>query len=138
MKIDWSKLNKEVIEEFRASGGQVARFGGLPVVILHTIGARSGRVLEVPLIAVVDGDEMLLFGSAAGSPKHPSWYYNLRANPEIDVEYGRERFAARVVQLPEEEARSRVEVQARISEQFAGYLDSAAPRVIPVFSVRRT
>ena len=89
------------------------------------------------LIAIVDGDDMLLFGTAAGSPRHPSWYYNLRANPEIDVEYGSERFAARVVQLPEAEARARVEVQASGPEQFAGYLESAAPRVIPVFSIQR-
>lgn len=137
MKFDWSQLNKEVIEEFRANGGQVARFGELPLVILHTIGARSGRVLEVPLITIVDGDEMLLFGTAAGSQKHPSWYYNLRANLNIDVEYGTERFAASIVQLSEEDARARVEAQARTSEQLAGYLESAAPRVIPVFSIRR-
>jgi deazaflavin-dependent oxidoreductase (nitroreductase family) len=134
---DWAQLNREVIDEFRSTGGQVARFGGLPVAILHTIGARSGKVLEVPLIVIVDGDDLLLFGSAGGAPKHPSWYYNLRAHPEIDVEYGTERFAARIDQLPEEEARARVAVQAGISEQFAGYLESAAPRVIPVFSIHR-
>jgi deazaflavin-dependent oxidoreductase (nitroreductase family) len=137
MKIDWLQLNREVIEEFRSNGGQVARFGGLPVVILHTIGARSGTVMEVPLIAIADGEDILLFGSAGGSPNHPSWYYNLRANPDIDVEYGTERFAVHVVQLPDEEARARVKVQAGISGQFAGYLESAAPRVIPVFSIRR-
>lgn len=137
MKFDWSQLNKEVIDEFRSNDGQVAQFGELPLVILHTIGARSGRVLEVPLITIVDGGEMHLFGTAAGSPKHPSWYYNLQANPNIDVEYGTERFAASIVQLSEEDARARVEAQARTSEQFAEYLESAAPRVIPVFSIRR-
>ena len=58
-----------------------------------------GRLLEVPLITILDGDDMLLFGTAAGSPTHPSWYYNLRAHPEIDIEYGGERFRARVYQL---------------------------------------
>lgn len=137
MDFNWSELNRKVIAEFRANGGRVARFGGLPVVILHTIGARSGRVLEVPLITILDGEEMLLFGTAAGSPRHPSWYHNLRAYPEIDVEYGTETFTARVVQLPEEAARARIETQARSSKQFAGYRESASPRVIPVFSIRR-
>jgi deazaflavin-dependent oxidoreductase (nitroreductase family) len=135
--MDWSQLNKEVIEEFRTNGGRVARFGDLPMVILNTIGARTGKVLEVPLITILDGDEMLLFGTAAGSPRHPSWYYNLRAHPDIEVEYGIEKFAARVVQLSEEDARARVEAQARTSELLVQYLESAAPRVIPVFSIQR-
>jgi deazaflavin-dependent oxidoreductase (nitroreductase family) len=134
---DWPEYNREIIEEFRFNGGRVARFGGLPVVILHTIGARSGRVREVPLITIIEGEDMLLFGTAAGSPKHPDWYYNLRANPEINVEYGTEQFAARVVQLSDEDARARVEDQVRNSEQFAGYQASAAPRAIPVFTIRR-
>lgn len=135
--MDWSQLNKEVIEEFRANGGRVDRFGDLPMVILHTIGARTGNVLEVPLITILDGNEMLLFGTAAGSPAHPSWYYNLRAHSEIEVEYGTEKFVARITQLSDEEARTRVEAQARSSEQLVQYLESAAPRVIPVFSIHR-
>jgi len=135
--MDWSQLNKTVIEEFRANGGRVARFGDLPIVILHTIGARTGNLLEVPLITILDGDEMLLFGTAAGSPNHPSWYYNLRANPEIEIEYGTEKFATRIVQLSEEDAHARIEAVARTSEQLVQYLESAAPRVIPVFSIQR-
>ena len=138
VRLDWSQLNKEVIEEYRANGGHVARFGDLPIVILHTIGARTGKILEVPLITILDGDEMLLFGTAAGSPRHPSWYYNLRAHPDIEVEYGTERFAARINQLSDEAARTKVEAQARTSEQLVQYLESAAPRVIPVFSIHRS
>ena len=80
---------------------------------------------------------MLLFGTAAGSPKHPTWYYNLRANPEIDVELGTERFAARIEQLPDDEAARKVERQAAGSEQFTAYRKSAAPRAIPVFRIVR-
>ena len=98
---------------------------------------RSGKLLEVPLVTILDGDEMLVFGTAAGSPTHPSWYYNLRANPEIDVEYGTERFRATLEQLSDDEARARVADQAEGSEQFTGYLASAAPREIPVFSIKR-
>lgn len=134
---DWKALNAEVIAEFRANGGQVARFGELPVVILHTIGARSGRVREVPLIAVIDDDEMLLYGTKAGATRHPDWTFNLRANPQITVEYGTERFQANVVELPEADATRKLSSQAESVPQFAEYVASAAPRVIPVFSINR-
>ena len=135
--IDWNRLNPEVISEFRANGGVVERFGGLPIVILHTIGARSGRVREVPLIPVQDGDTTLLFGSSAGSQKHPDWVYNLRAHPRIAVEGAGERFEAELVELPEAERRLRVEKQARETAQFAEYVTNAAPREIPVFTIQR-
>jgi deazaflavin-dependent oxidoreductase (nitroreductase family) len=134
---DWSKLNPDVIAEFRANGGRVAQFGHLPVAILHTLGAKSGQLREVPLIVVPDGDEILIFGTNAGAPKHPVWYFNLRAHPRITVELGTERFIADVVQLSESEAAERVRIQAESIPQFAGYLESAAPRVIPVFSIVR-
>ena len=91
----------------------------------------------MPLITILDRDEMILFGTAAGSPTHPSWYYNLRVHPDIEVEYGTEKFAARVVQLSEEDARARVEARARTSELLVQYLESAGPRAIPVFSIQR-
>jgi len=135
--MDWKTLNPEVIAEFRANAGRVARFGDLPVVILHTIGSKSGRTREVPLIVVLDGRRMLLFATSAGSSKHPDWYFNLRANPCITVEYGLETFTANVLELPEAERSKKVERQARTTPQFAAYLKSAAPRAIPVFSIER-
>jgi len=135
--IDWKTFNPEVIAEFRDNAGKVAQFGDLPVVILHTIGARSGRVREIPLIVIRDGEEMLLFGTAAGASSHPDWYYNLRAHPRIEVEFGTERFTADVTQLGEDEARKRCEFQASTTPQFADYVKSAAPRTIPVFSITR-
>jgi len=134
---DWSALNKEVIAEFRASAGKVSRFGDSPVVVLHTIGAKSGKVREVPLIVVLDGEEKLIFGTSAGAARHPDWYFNLKANPRITVEYGTERFDAEVLELPEAEARQKRQDQASSVPQFAEYVASAAPRVIPVFSIKR-
>ncbi|MBT3897662.1 MAG: nitroreductase family deazaflavin-dependent oxidoreductase, partial [Gammaproteobacteria bacterium] len=52
--MDWKLLNRNVIEEFRINSGRVAQFGDLPVVILNTIGAKTGNLLEVPLITVID------------------------------------------------------------------------------------
>ena len=135
--IEWKKMNPAVVAEFRENGGKVAQFGDLPVVILHTLGARSGSVREVPLIVIYEGEEMLLFGTAAGASDHPDWYYNLRAHPRIEIELGRERFTADVDELPEDEAKVKVEFQAASVPQFAAYVEAAAPRAIPVFSIVR-
>ena len=61
--MDWKLLNRNVIEEFRINSGRVAQFGDLPVVILNTIGAKTGNLLEVPLITVIDDGRMYLFGN---------------------------------------------------------------------------
>lgn len=135
--MDWATLNAEVIAEFRSRGGKVARFGDNPVVILHTIGARSGRVHEIPLVVVLEGDEMRVFATAAGSTEHPGWYFNLKAQPRITIEYGTESFTADVVELGEAEARRKLQEQASAAPQFADYVASAAPRRIPVFSITR-
>jgi deazaflavin-dependent oxidoreductase (nitroreductase family) len=76
--------NAAVIAHFRANGGQVpAPYDNPPpMVLLHTIGARSGREHIVPMRAMVDGESLYIFASAHGSPRHPDWYYNLRAHPE--------------------------------------------------------
>ena len=136
--MDWKALNSAVIAEFRDNGGKVAQFGDLPVVILHTIGAKTGRLLEVPLITVIENDgTMLLFGSNAGSDKHPVWLYNVRSHPRIKVELGAETFTAEIVELGEEERLRRIAIQSERTPQFADYVASAAPRQIPVFEIRR-
>ena len=135
--IDWKPFNAEVVAEFRANGGKVAQFGDKPVVILHTIGARTGEVRLIPLVVVPDGNEMLLYATAAGASAHPHWYFNLRANPQIAVELGSERFTAEVLELAEPEARKKVQQMSREVPQFAAYVESALPRAIPVFSITR-
>ena len=133
--MDWKPLNASVIEEFRRSGGKVARFGDLPVVLLHTKRVETGSIREIPLIVVPEGDRRFLFATAAGSPNDPAWVADLRSESRIDVEIGAERFEADVVELDEAEAQARVETQAGLSTQFADYLKSAAPRRIPVFEI---
>ncbi len=131
---DW---NRQVIEEFRANGGKVAQFGDAPLVVLHTIGARSGQVRETPLVALEADDLLYVFASKAGAPSNPDWYYNLVANPEITVEYGSETFKARVDELPADEAKARLEQQAELMPQFGEYVASAKPRIIPAFAISR-
>lgn len=131
---DW---NQQVITEFRANGGKVAQFGDAPLVILHTIGAKSNKIRETPLVALVEDDGMYVFASKAGAPTHPDWYYNVKANPEIEVEYGTERFRALVTELQQDEGQSKLRAQAALMPQFGEYIESAAPRAIPAFSITR-
>jgi deazaflavin-dependent oxidoreductase (nitroreductase family) len=134
---EMKNFNEKIIEEFRANNGQVAMFADYPMIILHTIGSKSGKTFLVPLVLTIKDGEMLLFASFAGAKKHPAWVFNLRANPEITVEVGDESFAVRVVELAEAEAKGTVQRQAGVSEQFAKYVESAAPRDIPVFRIER-
>ena len=131
---DW---NAQIIAEFRASGGKAAQFGDDPLVILHTIGAKSGDVREIPLVALVEGDDLYVFASKGGAPTNPDWYYNLTATPEITVEYGTETFTATLSELPEAEGQAKLEAQGALMPQFLEYITSAAPRVIPAFHLAR-
>ena len=132
-----SDFNTQIIEEFRANGGKVAQFGDAPMIILNTIGAKSGKLRETPLVVLIEDDGMYVFASKAGGPSHPDWYYNLKANPEIKVEQGAESFTARLTELSEEESQRKLQAQAVLMPQFAEYVTSAAPRLIPAFSITR-
>ncbi|MBT6277723.1 MAG: nitroreductase family deazaflavin-dependent oxidoreductase [Chromatiales bacterium] len=131
---DW---NTQVMEEFRANSGKVAQFGDAPMVILHTVGAKSGKTYEIPLVTLLDGKRMVLFASKAGAPRNPAWYHNLKANPRIDVEYGDEKFAVDVAEIYAEDRDRCFADQIALMPQFAGYVTKAAPRVIPVLAMTR-
>jgi len=69
----------------------VSLLGGLPVLTLTTTGARSGRKRDVPLIGIPDGIRIIVIASNFGKTNHPAWYYNLSANPEVEVTIGRRK-----------------------------------------------
>ncbi|MGW5688609.1 nitroreductase/quinone reductase family protein [Nonomuraea sp. NPDC003754] len=130
-------FNQQVIEEFRANGGTVGgMFEGAPLVLLTTVGARSGAVKTNPAVYLRDGERILVFGSNAGQDRHPAWYHNLLANPDVVVELGSERFAARAVPLAGEERDRMYERQAAIDPAFAAYQANTS-RVIPVVALHR-
>ena len=131
---DW---NTKVIAEFRANAGRVAQFGDSPLVILRTVGARTGDVREIPLVAMVDGDVMYVFASKAGAQTNPDWYHNLKSTPAITVEFGTETFPALLTELPVDEGQAKLAEQAKLFPAFGEYVTTAAPRKIPVFSISR-
>jgi deazaflavin-dependent oxidoreductase (nitroreductase family) len=97
--------NADVIAEFRASGGAVkADYDDpAPMLLLHTIGAKSSREHVTPMRAMVDGDAFYVFASAHGSPRNPDWYHNLKAQPEITIEVGGGSIPVRATEITGEE-----------------------------------
>ena len=82
--MDVKEYNKTIIEEFRANNGVVGgTFAGARLLLLHTIGAKSGEARINPLAYFDDGDAYLIVASYAGAPANPPWFYNLSANPQL-------------------------------------------------------
>jgi deazaflavin-dependent oxidoreductase (nitroreductase family) len=131
---DW---NDQVMAEFRANGGKVEQFGDAPMIILHTIGAKSGKLREIPLVCLPEGDRWIVFASKAGAPVNPDWAYNLRANPAIEVEVGTEKFAAAVTEVTGPERDRLYATQVERMPQFGEYEQKAGDRLIPVFALSR-
>ncbi len=134
---DMNEWNKKIIEEFRANDGKVGgMFEGAPLVLLHTVGAKSGTARINPLMAQVVGDDLAVFASAGGSTSNPAWYHNLLATPSVTVEFGTETFTA-LARIAEGDEHSTIwERQKASYPQFAGY-ETTANRVIPVVILTR-
>lgn len=74
---------------YRWTGGRIGKsLCGRPVLLLTTIGRKTGRKRTWPLCYIVAGDEVILVASAGGDSRHPAWYLNLRANPCVDIQQG--------------------------------------------------
>ena len=135
--IDYNDLNKQVIKEFRTNEGKVGgRFENMPLVLLHTIGAKSGLERINPMVGTPDGDRIIVTASKGGAPEHPDWFNNLAAHPEVVVEYGIEAFKVTAVVLKEPE---RTEQYNRIAAQYPRFAEYAqkTTRVIPVVALKR-
>lgn len=88
-------FNQQIIAEFRANGGKVGGyFVNTPLLLMHTVGAKSGATRVSPLAYVPDGERLIVIASKGGHDSNPSWYYNLLANPQVTVELGEQRFQA--------------------------------------------
>jgi deazaflavin-dependent oxidoreductase (nitroreductase family) len=135
---EMSDFNRAVIEEFRANDGKVGGgFAGAPMVLLTTTGAKSGEKRVNPLVGLVDGGTLYVVASKAGAPTSPDWYHNLLANPEVEVEFGGDRFEATAVPIVSGAERDRL-YAAQVAAQpgFADY-EKATTRVIPIVELRR-
>lgn len=129
---DW---NTRVIEEFRANGGNVEQFKGIPLLLLHHTGAKSGRSYINPLAYLPDGERMVVFGSKGGSDKNPDWYHNLVAHPGVKVELANGKIIdAKAVVLEGAEREQIYDRQVERVPVFAEYREKTK-RQIPVIAL---
>ncbi|HEX3517833.1 MAG TPA: nitroreductase family deazaflavin-dependent oxidoreductase [Solirubrobacteraceae bacterium] len=130
-------FNAQVIEEFRANEGVVGMLGGMPVLLLHHTGAKSGTGRVNPLAYMQDGGRYVIFASKAGAPTNPDWYYNLKAHPDVKIEVGTDTIEATATEATGEERERLFSTQAENMPQFAEYAQKT-DRVIPVIILTPT
>lgn len=129
--------NQQLIEQFRATrGSQDWPFAGRPLLLLTATGAKSGQQRTTPMMYVPDGDTWLVIASNAGAARHPDWYHNLMAHPEVTVEIGDETIPATASLISGDE-RAPIWKQIVASYPFFAEHQAQTTREIPVFRLRR-
>lgn len=120
---------------YRVSGGKLGgKIGQAPILLLNTVGRKSGQRRTSPLLYRQDGDRYLIAGSHRGAATHPAWVLNLRANPAAEVEIGKKTIPVTATEVPVAE---RDAVWAKLDAIYASYADYRAKtdRTIPIFAL---
>ena len=135
---DIDDFNAKIIEEFRANEGRVGGpLAGTTIILIHHIGARSGIERVTPLACSPrGGGRFVIVASNGGSPTHPGWYYNLKANPRIKVEVGTQTFTV-LAEEPDGTARAELWPELVTESPDVGRHQSRTTRQIPVFILTR-
>ena len=131
---------RDQVEAYERSGGREANTlldTGLPVVIVGMRGNKSGKVRKIALMRVEHDGEYALVGSMGGAPKHPVWYWNLKAHPdEVTIQDGPEPFSVRVREVTGDERQAWWERAVAAYAPYAEYQERTE-RTIPVFVATR-
>src|ERR1700689_3801200 len=128
----WVRDQVELYESSGGTKGTTLRDSGIPVVVVTNLGVSSGKVRKTPVMRVEHDGKYAMVASKGGAPEHPQWYYNLRANPLVEVQDGphKQDMTARELSGPERE-----EWWDRAVAVFPNYADyqEKTTRQIPVF-----
>ena len=132
---DW---NRGLIDDLRAHEGHATSgpFVGRQVLILTTTGAKTGEAHPAPLAWTRSGDDIVVVASMGGSPRNPSWFHNLVANPRVIVELDGERFEAIARVARPDERRRLYDGHVEVHPGFREY-ETKTSRVIPVVLLSR-
>jgi F420H(2)-dependent quinone reductase len=130
----WVREQVDLIEGSGGTEGNV--FRGMHIVVVTNVGAKSGKLRKTPLMRVEHDGEYAAVASLGGAPKHPVWYYNLLANPDVEVRDGTETFERRAREVHGEE---KATWWARAVEAYPDYADyqKKTTREIPVFVLEK-
>ena len=130
-----SDFNAHNIAEFRRNHGKVGGyFEGAPLLLLHTVGRRSGKPRVNPVMYLKDGQRYLVFASKGGADTHPDWYRNLMAHPDVQIEVGDGTLDVHAVEITGSEHDALYKRQATLYPTFADY-QRKTKRVIPVIAL---
>ncbi|MFC8662037.1 nitroreductase/quinone reductase family protein [Streptomyces sp. NPDC057199] len=135
-------LNERIIAEFRANNGHVSSAGfGSNLILMHTLGAKTGRERIRPAMSLTDGAAWFVVAAARGAQKDPAWMLNLRAHPDIDIEAatpgGVETVPVTATELAGDEREAVYKRFAQQSPTFTMYERTVTERVIPVVRLDR-
>jgi deazaflavin-dependent oxidoreductase (nitroreductase family) len=135
--MDYEAFTRALTTDIRANGRPTSGpMQGQPLMILHTIGARSGQERESIVTYSREGDRYVIAATKSGAPNNPAWYHNLQAHSQVKIETGGETFGARATVVTGED-RDRLYAQhAEQLPQFREY-PTMTDRVIPVILLDR-
>ena len=134
---DQNDYNRQLIEDFRANRSKPdSSFASRPLLLLTTTGAKSGRPRTTPMMYIPDGNRLLVIASNAGAERHPDWYYNLVAYPEVTVEVKAETYNA-TASVIEGEERQRLWAKVLAAAPFFAEHQAKITREIPVIALER-
>ena len=92
----WRRLTEAHVRAYRLSGGRIGgRVRGVDILLLEHTGRKSSKHHVTPLLYISDGENFVIVASKGGSPQHPLWWLNLRAEPQATVQVGSRRFGVR-------------------------------------------
>ncbi|MEC7913827.1 MAG: nitroreductase family deazaflavin-dependent oxidoreductase [Chloroflexota bacterium] len=130
---DWVREQVELYESTGGKEGTTLRETGLSVIIVTNIGNKTGAVRKTPLMRAVDGPNYILVASTGGAPKHPVWYFNLKANPSVKIQDGPNLYDMRVWEINTSDDRKRLwDIAVNAYPPYQEYQDRT-DRIIPVF-----
>jgi len=131
--ISWVAEQVELYERTNGAEGTTLRDTGLPCIIVTNMGNKSGAVRKTPLMRVVDGENYVLVASWGGAPKHPVWYYNLKADPKVEIRDIDKVQTMTVREVTDEIEKNRLwEIAVQAYPPYHDYQEKT-DRVIPVF-----
>lgn len=135
---DVNEWNSRIIEEFRSNGGRVGgQFEGAPIILVHTVGAKTGAPRVNPMVYQAVGDDFAVFASYAGAPNNPAWFHNLVADPQVTVEVGTDTVTV-TARVTKGDERERIwSKQKAAMPGFAEYEETTS-RQIPVVVLERS
>lgn len=118
---------------YRLTGGKIGgTMGGNPIVLLNTIGRKSGKIRTIPLVYMRDGNDYIITASNNGADRHPGWYYNLKQQEQATIQIKNQKMAVSA-RLATGETYDRLWAQLTTKhEQFRGYQEKTTRR-IPLF-----